>query len=80
MRVRVKLYASLRRYLPPHSAGGVTDVEVAAEVTPAAVLAELGIPAEHAGMLIVGGEQVEPNTPLREGEVLEIFQPLAGGV
>jgi molybdopterin converting factor small subunit len=43
------------------------------------VIARLGIPHKHAGMLVSGDDYLQPETPLREGQELSIFPPLAGG-
>ena len=39
----------------------------------------LKIPRDHAGMLVAGDTYVEAETPLTDGQQLNIFPPLAGG-
>ena len=79
MTVRVKLHAILRKFLPPGSEDNVAVVEVADGATVADVIARLGIPEKHAGMLVSGDDYVERTSRLADGQELSIFPPLAGG-
>lgn len=79
MKVHVKLFASLRKYAP----AGVTTERVIVEVPPGAAvrdaIAALGIPTEHARMIVSQEGQLEPSAPLVDGQQLDVFPPLAGG-
>lgn len=79
MKVAVKLFASLRRYVPA-GAGEPLVIEVRSEATVGDVLQCLGIPPEHAHMVVAEDEQLELGTPVREGLELRVYPPLAGGV
>lgn len=79
MTVRVKLHAILRKFLPPGSEDNVAVVEVADGATVADVIAKLGIPDKHAGMLVSGDDYLEPTSALSDGQEFNIFPPLAGG-
>lgn len=76
--VRVKLFATLKKYLPPGSEEG-TSVTLPAGSTVLDVVDALKIPHEQATMLVAGDTYVEKTTPLTEGLQLNIFPPLAGG-
>jgi len=77
--ISVKLFATLKRFLPPGSEDGVRlTLPVGATVQDA--VDALKIPREHAGMLVAGDTYVEAGTPLTDGLQLNIFPPLAGGV
>jgi molybdopterin converting factor small subunit len=78
MRVRVKLFGALRKHLPAGAVGGV-ELELSDGATVADVLAELGIPIEHAGMVVSNDEQLEKTAGVRDGQELSVFAPLAGG-
>jgi molybdopterin converting factor small subunit len=79
MTVRVKLHAILRKFLPPGSQDNTAVLEVPEGSTVSEVVAQLGIPPKHAGMLVCGDEYLEPGSSLREGQEFSIFPPIAGG-
>ena len=76
--VAVKLFATLKKYLPPGSEEG-TSVTLPAGSTVFDVIDALKIPHEQATMLVAGDTYVEKTTPLTDGLQLSIFPPLAGG-
>ena len=78
IKVRVNLFATLRKFLPPGADEGVT-LELAAGSTVSDAISTLGIPADHAGMVVSDDDQVEAGSPLRDGQELSVFPPLVGG-
>ena len=76
--VSVKLFATLKRFLPPGNVDGV-QLTLPAGATAQDAIDALKIPREHAGMLVAGDTYVEATTPLTDGLQLSIFPPLAGG-
>jgi sulfur-carrier protein len=76
--ISVKLFATLKKYLPAGSQDGTTLTLPKGSTVQDAVDA-LKIPRDHAGMLVAGDTYVEIETPLTEGLQLSIFPPLAGG-
>ncbi len=83
MKITVKLFAMLGKYLPPGSTRNQTEVEVADGTTPEAVAESLGLPKEQCHLVLVNGVYVEPSRraehPLGEGDALAIWPPVAGG-
>jgi molybdopterin converting factor small subunit len=79
MKVRVKLHAILRKFLPAGSEDNTAVVEIADGATVADVVAKLGIPEKHAGMLVCGDDYLQPTTKLADGQEFSIFPPIAGG-
>jgi hypothetical protein len=77
MRVTVKLYGPLRRFLPSGAKSTVLDLDEGAAVADA--VAALGIPPEHAQMIISGPDQLRPTSVLHDGQEVSLFPPLAGG-
>lgn len=76
--VSVKLFATLKKYLPSGNEDSVAlTLPVGATVLD--VIDALKIPHQHATMLIAGDSYVEKGTRLTEGMALSIFPPLAGG-
>ena len=83
MKVKVKLFALLGRYLPDGSAGNMSEVEVAEGATPADIAARLNLPEKDCHLVLVNGVYVEPSRHgelvLADGDELAIWPPVAGG-
>jgi len=79
MTVRVKLHAILRKFLPPDAQDNMVVIELTDGATVSDAIARLGIPSDHASMLVSGDDYLKPETPLRDGQEVSIFPPLAGG-
>jgi molybdopterin synthase sulfur carrier subunit len=80
MKIELRLFASLRKRLPPGSPRGKCDLELAEGTTIGAVLERMGIPRDYAQMVLVNGEHDRDfERVLRDGEVLSVFPPVAGG-
>jgi molybdopterin converting factor small subunit len=80
MKITLRLFANLRKKLPPDSPRGHCELELADGATVRDVLKQMGIPEESAQMILVNGEQ-DSNLarPLHDGDTVSIFPPLAGG-
>jgi molybdopterin converting factor small subunit len=76
--ISVKLFATLKKYLPAGQSASISLTLPAGSVVQDAVEA-LHIPREQAGLLVTGDIYIEPETPLSDGQELSIFPPLAGG-
>ncbi|MEW6754347.1 MAG: MoaD/ThiS family protein [Candidatus Latescibacterota bacterium] len=79
VQVEVRLFAFLARYLPPGADGRRALLSVPVGTTVQQVLEQLGIPRGYSKLLLVGGLQEKPDTVLRDGDVLSVFPPVAGG-
>ena len=79
MRVEVQLHATLAPFLPAGSRDGVAIVDLGETATVAALIAHLEIPPELSRIVLVNGHDVEDDTALRSGDVIDVFPPLAGG-
>jgi molybdopterin converting factor small subunit len=79
VRVEVQLHATLASFLPPGSRDGVAIVEVVEPATVGTIIARLAIPPELSRVVLVNGHDVEDDTVLRPGDVVDVFPPLAGG-
>jgi len=78
MHVTVKLHGALRKFMPTGASdGAMLDLHEGASV--ADVIARLGIPPGHAGMIISGDDQIESTSLLHDGQEVSLFPPLAGG-
>lgn len=79
MRVQVRLFASLRKYLPAGYAGDTLAVDVRDGATVTDVITALGMAPDHAKMIVSDNQQLELSSPLRDGQEVSLFPPLAGG-
>lgn len=84
MQVTLKLYATLTDYLPPASrAENLVSLDVDDGATIAAVVAPFNLPPRLTHLVLVNGvfvpREERGSRALREGDVLAIWPPIAGG-
>lgn len=84
MQIRLKLYATLTDYLPPAARrDNQVALEVDASATIDSILAPLNIPPKLVHLVLVNGVFIPPaeraTRVFREGDVLAIWPPIAGG-
>ena len=83
MKVVVKLYAMLEKYLPPGAADNQAATEVAEGASVGRVLAGFGLPPEMCHLVLVNGVFVTPSEraafALKDGDHLAVWPPVAGG-
>ena len=83
MKIRIKFYALLGKYLPSNAEKNEADVEVAEDTTIVEVLTSLMVPLEECHLVLVNGVYVAPSEratqALEEGDALAIWPPVAGG-
>jgi molybdopterin converting factor small subunit len=80
MQIEVKLFANLRKLLPPGSSGSKAKVALEEGATIETLIHYLHIPPEMAQMVLVNGEQTRKfDRPLADGDAISIFPPVAGG-
>ena len=79
MHVTVKLFATLRKYLPSGADESGLAVQLPDGATVADLIERLRIPPDHAGIIVSDDEHLEKTTVLTEGQEVNVFPPLAGG-
>ena len=79
MRVEVRLFATLARYLPDDHHAGTAILDVAHGSTVADVARSVGIPADLSRIALVNDREAADDRRLVEGDVVTLFPPLAGG-
>lgn len=80
MIIEIKVFASLRHYVPAsnkHLEDNKWDISERATVNQ--VLETLNIPDEEARICLINGRKVEKTSILNEGDLLHIFPQMAGG-
>jgi len=80
MKIEVKLYASLGRYMPQ----AVLEkrqgyLEVGEGTTIKALLENLKVPLETVKLIFLNGIHAKNNEVLKDGDRLGVFPPVAGG-
>jgi len=79
VRVEVRLFATLAAFLPPRGREGAVTLDLPPGSTVHDAIQHLGIPAELERVSLVNGGDAVPEQPLRAGDVVTVFPPLAGG-
>lgn len=83
MRITLKLYATLGRYLPDDAEKNIAYLELPDGISVAAVVERFRLPPELVHLVLVNGVFVAPeqrgDTRLEDGDVLAIWPPVAGG-
>lgn len=84
VRVAVKIFATLRQFLPEATSEGirtgspiVMDVPDGTNVSD--ILGRLGVPREHTKLVFVNGRHQGLDYTLQDGDELGLFPPVAGG-
>jgi len=78
MKITIRLFTVLQKYLPPDARGRAT-VAVQDGATVQQALEQLGIPGDIALILLVNGRQKKAGDILQDGDELTVFPPIAGG-
>lgn len=78
MNIEVRLFAYLRRYLPPHADGTRARLKTTAPDV-RALAAELDIPPSVVGVILLNGRHADADVRLQDGDVVSFFPPIAGG-
>jgi molybdopterin converting factor small subunit len=74
MKVKIKLFATLRNYGPDEQ-----EVELPANATLEDAIQLLNLPEKIPLLKIVDGEHRPGKHPLKEGDEIALFPPIAGG-
>ena len=80
MKIEVKLYASLGRYMPQVILEkGQGYLEVGEGTTIKALLENLKVPLETVKLIFLNGIHAKDSEVLKDGDRLGVFPPVAGG-
>lgn len=83
MRVKLKLYAGLGRYLPPEARGNEIDLIVDSAVTVGELLDGADVPISSCHLIVVNCVFTPPhdahNSSLSDGDVVAVWPRVAGG-
>ncbi len=83
MKIRLKLYASLRDYLPEGAVDNAIDIDVPDGASPNEIVDRYHVPGKLRHLVLVNGvyaDRHERDEPmLRDGDTLAVWPPIAGG-
>nr|VFK30443.1 MAG: Mut7-C ubiquitin [Candidatus Kentron sp. MB]VFK34426.1 MAG: Mut7-C ubiquitin [Candidatus Kentron sp. MB]VFK76699.1 MAG: Mut7-C ubiquitin [Candidatus Kentron sp. MB] len=83
MKIQLKLFASLGKYLPLGAKQNSIELDVPEGATVRAVLDDIGVPHELVKLVFVDGIHQLPQDlerrSLKTGETLAVWPPVAGG-
>ena len=79
MEIEIKLFATLRDYLPKGSGRFSCKMEMEGQTRVKDILERLRIPEEIPKIILVNGIHGKVDQVLKEGDVVSIFPPVAGG-
>ena len=79
MKISVRLYGTLGNHLSGHDPLNGMELEVPDDATAGDLLDQLDIPVKKVGIISVDGNLVKKSQPLRNGNVVRIYRPIAGG-
>lgn len=79
MEIEVRLFAIFQRYLPQGRSPYSCKLKVEVESRVKDILNNLSLPEEMPKIILLNGVRCNPESKLREGDVLSIFPPLGGG-
>ena len=84
MKITFKLYATLGELLPSNAVRNIVDIDVDENVTLQSIIDKYRVPRELAHLVLINGVFVcdadrDQAGLLKEGDVLAIWPPVAGG-
>jgi molybdopterin converting factor small subunit len=83
VKIRLKLFATLRDYLPAGSSSNEVELDVADGITVQGLIDLEMVPAKRVHLVLVNGYHLPPNafgaTTLGDGDAVAIWPPVAGG-
>jgi len=80
MKVKLRLFANYRQYLPEGVQGGTVEIDVGSDTSVADLVLNLGIPLGKESVILLNGVTPDLDEILQENDVLSAFPAMAGGL
>ena len=79
MKIKVKLFANLRQYLPGAPIGEAVEIDVPEQYSLGELATQLKLPPDEVKICFVNGIICELDQKLNAGDEVGIFPPIGGG-
>jgi molybdopterin converting factor small subunit len=79
MKIKLKLFATFREYLPENNDGHSSMLELVEGTNVDSVLEQMKLPKDIPKIILINGIQKTAAETLKEGDTLSVFPPIAGG-
>ena len=79
MKIKLKLFAMFREYLPEGNDGHSCMLEMPDSTKVESVLDQMKLPKDIPKIILINGLQKTANEILSDGDTLSVFPPIAGG-
>ena len=79
MKIEIRLYASLARFLPEQSAGEACVIDLPEGKSVKELLTQLHVPLASVKLIFINHIHVDEESILKDGDRLGVFPPVAGG-
>ncbi|UCF56763.1 MAG: MoaD/ThiS family protein [Deltaproteobacteria bacterium] len=79
IRVNVKLFVTLRKYIPDYDPEKGINVDMKEGSTIKDLIETLGLPPNEASVIFINGISKKTTDHIKDGCHIKIFTPLAGG-
>lgn len=79
IKVKVKLYATLRKYLPGTEIGEAVEFEISEGTTINELLDKIGVENKEIKITLINGVKKDLEYILKDGDLLVVFPPVGGG-
>jgi len=79
LEVELRVYATLRKYLPAQPLGEGTLFRAEPGTSVAGLLEQAGVPLDRVKIIMVNNRHAGPDRVLAHGDRVAVFPPVAGG-
>jgi|APSaa5957512622_1039677.scaffolds.fasta_scaffold293512_1 sulfur-carrier protein len=79
MKVKLKLLATYRHFLPPEAAEGQIVLSIPEGLSAVELVLRYGVPVGDASVILVNGQTPQSDDLLQDGDVVFVFPAIAGG-
>jgi molybdopterin converting factor small subunit len=79
MKVHVRVFATLREYLPSHTPGSTFEIELPAGATLADLVGQLNLPQDEVNLIYVNARAQALSYGLNPADEVGIFPKIGGG-
>jgi molybdopterin converting factor small subunit len=79
MRVKLRLFATYREYIPPGNDGNTIEVEVPTGTRVVDIMSMYNIPVGQESVILLNGVSPHLDENVNDGDIISAFPAMAGG-